>query len=60
MMKPSTQDKTAGKLHEFKGAVRQRTGEIMRDPKLTAEGKAEKNAGKMQSFAGKIEKSVGK
>ena len=59
MMKPSTQDKTTGKLHEFKGAVRQKAGELTNNPNLTADGKAEKNAGKVQKAVGKIEKAVG-
>ncbi|MGD0482380.1 MAG: CsbD family protein [Terracidiphilus sp.] len=60
MMKPSTQDKTTGKLHEFKGAVRQKAGEITNNPNLAADGNAEKNAGKVQNFVGKVEKAVGK
>jgi uncharacterized protein YjbJ (UPF0337 family) len=59
MMKPSTQDKTEGKLHEFKGAVKQKAGELTKDPKLASEGMSEKNAGKVQSIIGKIEKAVG-
>jgi uncharacterized protein YjbJ (UPF0337 family) len=59
MMKPSTQDKTTGKLHEFKGAVRQKAGEITNNPNLAADGNAEKNAGKVQNVVGKIEKAVG-
>ena len=58
-MKPSTQDQTAGKLHELKGAIRQKAGELTKNPKLRADGIAEKNAGKVQSFIGKIEKKVG-
>jgi uncharacterized protein YjbJ (UPF0337 family) len=60
MMKPSTQDKTTGKLHEYKGAVRQKAGELTNNPNLAADGKAEKNAGKVQNFVGKVEKAVGK
>lgn len=59
MMKPSTQDKTAGKLHEFKGAVKQKTGELTNNPKLESDGMAEKNTGKVQNVVGKIEKAVG-
>jgi uncharacterized protein YjbJ (UPF0337 family) len=60
MMKPSTQDKTAGKLHEFKGAVRQKAGELTNNPDLEADGNAEKIGGKVQNVVGKIEKAVGK
>ena len=59
MMKPSTQDKTAGKLHEVTGAIKQKTGEIIKNPNLEADGMAEKNAGKVQNVIGKIEKAVG-
>jgi uncharacterized protein YjbJ (UPF0337 family) len=59
-MKQSTQDKTTGKLHEVKGAIRQKAGELTGNPSLEADGKAEKNAGKVQSIIGKIEKVLGK
>jgi uncharacterized protein YjbJ (UPF0337 family) len=59
MMKPSTDDKTTGKLHEFKGAIKQKAGELTNNPNLKAEGRAEKNAGKVQGIVGKIEKAVG-
>ena len=59
MMKPSTEDKTSGKLHEVEGAVKQTAGEISGNPNLEADGRAEKNAGKVQSFVGKVEKAVG-
>jgi len=59
-MKPSTNDKTTGKLHEVKGAIKQKAGELTKNPDLEAEGKAEKNAGKVQNFVGKVEKAIGK
>src|ERR1017187_75418 len=59
MMKPSTEDKTTGKLHEVKGAIKQKAGELTSNPNLEADGRAEKNAGKVQNIAGKIEKAVG-
>ena len=59
MMKPSTDDKTTGKLHEVKGAIKQKGGELTKSPKLEAEGRAEKIAGKAQNFVGKVEKAVG-
>jgi uncharacterized protein YjbJ (UPF0337 family) len=58
-MKPSTEDKTTGKLHEAKGAVKEAIGEITNDPDLEAEGSAEKNVGKVQNWIGKVEKAVG-
>jgi uncharacterized protein YjbJ (UPF0337 family) len=59
MMKPSTNNKAAGKLHEVKGAIKQKAGEITKNRKLQAAGMAEKNAGKVQNVIGKIQKAVG-
>ena len=60
MMKPSTDDKTSGKIHEVNGAIKQKVGEIVNDPNLEADGKAEKQAGKIQNVVGHIEKVIGK
>ncbi|MGA3315684.1 MAG: CsbD family protein [Candidatus Korobacteraceae bacterium] len=60
MIKPSTDDKTTGKLHEVKGTIKQKAGELTKNPDLEAEGRAEKNAGKVQNWVGKVEKAVGK
>jgi uncharacterized protein YjbJ (UPF0337 family) len=59
MMKPSTDDKTTGNLHEVKGAIKQKAGELTENPNLEADGRTEKNAGKVQKVVGKIEKAVG-
>ena len=59
MMKPSTDDKTTGELHEVKGTIKQKVGELTKNPNLEAEGRAEKNAGKVQNWVGKVEKAVG-
>jgi uncharacterized protein YjbJ (UPF0337 family) len=59
MMKPSMDDKTTGKFHEAKGAIKQKAGELTKNPNLEADGRAEKNAGKVQKVVGKIEKAVG-
>ena len=59
MMKPSTDDKTTGKLHEVKGTIKEKAGELTNNPDLEAEGRAEKNAGKVQNWVGKVEKAVG-
>lgn len=60
MMKPSTDDKTTGKLHEVKGTIKQTIGELTKNPDLEADGRAEKDAGKVQNWVGKVEKAVGK
>jgi uncharacterized protein YjbJ (UPF0337 family) len=59
MMKLSTNDKTTGKVHEVKGTIRQKAGELTNNPDLEADGRIEKNAGKVQNFVGKVEKAVG-
>jgi uncharacterized protein YjbJ (UPF0337 family) len=59
MMKLSTDDKTAGTLHEVKGAIKQKAGEFTENPDLETDGRTEKNAGKVQHFVGKVEKAVG-
>jgi uncharacterized protein YjbJ (UPF0337 family) len=45
-------------LH-LKGAIKQKAGELASSPNLEADGRAEKNAGKVQNFVGKVEKAVG-
>ena len=57
-MKPSTEDQTTGKLHEVKGTVKQTVGRITNDPNQEADGRAEKNAGKVQNIVGKVEKPI--
>lgn len=58
-MKLSTDDKATGKLHEVKGAIKQKAGELTENPDLEADGRAEKNAGTVQKVVGKIEKVIG-
>jgi len=55
-MKPSTKDQIRGKLHEVKGAVKQKAGQLTNNPDLEAEGQGEKFAGKVQKKVGQIEK----
>ena len=47
-------------MHEVRGAIRQKVGAENGDPNLEADGRAEKNTGKVQAVVGKIEKVVGK
>jgi uncharacterized protein YjbJ (UPF0337 family) len=58
-MKPSTDDKATGKIHEIKGTIKQKVGEVTDNPELEADGQAEKNGGKVQNFIGKVEHLVG-
>ena len=55
-MKPSTQDQTEGKLHELRGTVKEKVGQVTNNPKLAARGQDEKLAGKIQKKVGQIEK----
>jgi len=59
-MKSSTTDQIKGKLHEVKGAVKEKAGELTKNPDLAAEGQAEKIAGKVQRKVGEIEKVLEK
>ena len=59
MLKPSTQDRTEGKLHEIKGKIKEEVGKATNDPELEVSGNAEKNAGKVQEWIGRAEKVVG-
>jgi uncharacterized protein YjbJ (UPF0337 family) len=58
-MKPSTDDKATGKLHQVTGTIKEKVGEITNNPDLEAEGQAEKNAGKALNWIGKVENLVG-
>jgi uncharacterized protein YjbJ (UPF0337 family) len=55
-MKQSTKDQAAGKLHEMKGKIKEKAGQVTNNPNLADEGQGEKVAGKIQKKAGQIEK----
>ena len=55
-MKESTKDEMQGKLHEAKGKIKEKTGQMTNDPNLEAEGTDEKVAGKIQNKVGQIKK----
>ncbi len=55
-MKPSTTDQIQGKLHELKGKVKEKAGQVVNNPDLAAEGQGEKLGGKIQKKIGQIEK----
>jgi len=44
MMKPSTQDRSEGKLHEVEGKIKEAVGKATNDPDLEVSGKAEKKS----------------
>ena len=54
-MKQSTKDQLEGQLHEVKGKVKEKAGQIVNDPDLEGEGQVENVTGKVQKKIGKIE-----
>ena len=59
-MKPSTKDQIQGKVHEAKGAVKERAGTMTNNPDLAARGHDEKVSGKIQNKVGQVEKVLEK
>jgi uncharacterized protein YjbJ (UPF0337 family) len=59
-MLDSTKQQIEGKLHEAKGAAKEKAGELAKDPNLESEGRTEKIAGIVQNTLGKAEKLLGK
>ena len=53
-MKDSVKDKVEGKVHELKGAVKEKVGHATKDPNLEAEGQDEKLGGKIQKKVGDV------
>ena len=47
-------------MQEAKGSVKEKTGQVTNRPNLTAEGKTEKIAGKVQKEVGQIEEVLEK
>jgi uncharacterized protein YjbJ (UPF0337 family) len=54
-MKQSTKDQIKGKLHELKGNVKEKAGQVTNNPSLATEGQNEKLAGKVQKKVGQVE-----
>jgi uncharacterized protein YjbJ (UPF0337 family) len=59
-MKPSSKDGVAGKIHEVKGAVKEKVGKLTNNPDLEAAGKVEKVAGRVQKKIGEVKKVLGR
>jgi uncharacterized protein YjbJ (UPF0337 family) len=55
-MDQSTKDQLEGKLHEVKGAVKEKVGQVTNKPDVEAEGQDEKLAGTIQKKVGQVEK----
>jgi uncharacterized protein YjbJ (UPF0337 family) len=58
-MKSSSRVLAEGKIHEVKGAIRKKVGELTGNRVMQIEGLVEQAAGKVQTLVGKIEKKVG-
>ena len=52
----STHDRVEGKVHEVKGAIKEKVGQMTNNPNLQDRGQDEKVAGKIQKKIGQIEK----
>ena len=59
-MKPSTKDEIEGNVHEVKGKIKEKAGQLTNDPDLEAEGQGEKIGGKVQKKIGQVEKVLEK
>ena len=59
-MNPSTKDEVKGNLHEVKGTIKKKVGQVTNNPDLEARGKAEHNQGVIEKKVGQIKKVFGK
>ena len=57
-MTSGTRNEIAGKLHEVKGRIKERVGQVTNDPNMDAEGFGEKIGGMIQKRVGQIKKIV--
>jgi uncharacterized protein YjbJ (UPF0337 family) len=59
-MKSGTGTEIAGRVHEVKGKIKEKLGQLTKDPGLEAEGIGEKIGGKVQKKIGQVAKAVEK
>jgi len=52
-------DEMKGKAEKAKGYIKEEAGELLDDPELEAEGRAERAAGKLREGFGKVKRKVG-
>ena len=57
-MKSRNENVIAGKIHELKGKIKEKVGQLTDNPKFEAEGTGEKIAGKVQNKLGHVEEAV--
>ena len=53
-------DEIKGKGKQIYGAIKDKAGKLIEDPKLEAKGEAERVAGKLQEKSGKARRKTGK
>jgi uncharacterized protein YjbJ (UPF0337 family) len=56
----STHDRVEGKVHEVKGAVKEKIGQATNNPNLQDEGTAERIGGTVEKKIGEVKKVFGK
>jgi uncharacterized protein YjbJ (UPF0337 family) len=59
-MKSGAENEVAGQIHEVKGTIKEKIGQLTNDPDLEGEGIGEKIAGKVQKKIGRVERVVEK
>ncbi len=59
-MESSTKDQIQGDLHELRGKLKEKTGQVTNNRNLADEGQKEKVAGKVQKKVGQIEEVLEK
>ena len=59
-MKPSTENEITGKVHEVKGTIKEKVGQLTNNPDLEGEGIVENITGKVQKNIARVEKAVEK
>jgi len=52
-------DEIKGKGKQISGAIKDKMGELIKDPKLESKGEAERAAGKLQEKTGKARRKTG-
>jgi uncharacterized protein YjbJ (UPF0337 family) len=58
-MKSSSQDKAEGTVKNLTGSIKEAAGKAVGNPRLEAEGKADKIEGQIQQKVGEIKKVLG-
>jgi uncharacterized protein YjbJ (UPF0337 family) len=59
-VKPSTENEITGKVHEVKGTIKEKVGQLTNNPDLEGEGIVENITGKVQKNIARVEKAVEK